>query len=326
MGALVAGIAATLLYLIAPGAEARTALVELRVEGPTAALDPGTWYVTGTERVKRGRGDACRKRKGLDTYRGPNALGLLATAQGSNGKLSPVRARPTDFGPQVCQVGKLRSFGHYPNANGGFLYWTNYVAASSSADLVKLRNRDQVLWYYAAFPAVPRGQDPVNMGNPLELRRVPARDADGEFEARVVIHDFDGTPAPVNDATILGAESATPLGNGEYAITVANGTSTLTAARGQDVRSNHVPVCVRAELSRCPKAHGRTIVGSGRGDELKGTRGFDRISSGGGDDRVNLRQGGRDRVKCGGGGDLVLLDRGDRDDRVADSCERVRRS
>jgi Ca2+-binding RTX toxin-like protein len=100
----------------------------------------------------------------------------------------------------------------------------------------------------------------------------------------------------------------------------------LTAEHLTDVPSNHVKTCFRAQIAACPKAHGRTIFGSDRGDRLAGTRGFDVISSGAGDDQIDLRSGGRDRVRCGGGEDLVRLRPGDGDDRVGASCERIRRS
>ena len=321
--------AATLL-LFAPGqAAAKPALVELRVEGPESTLDPGTWYVTGTERVRRAKpGDDCDARKGTRRFAGRNALGLLGSADDWNRKLRPVRFRDTDFGPQVCQIGRLRSFGHYPNASGGFLYWTDFVSGFSSPDVATLKNGQSVLWYHATFPSdPPQGGEPeINTGQALELRGVPARDADGEFLARVVIHDFDGTPSPVDDAVIQGASSATSLGNGRYRVTVGKGTSVLTAERGADVRSNHVEACSKPKLGRCPRAHGKRIVGSSRGDELRGTRGFDQIESGAGADVVNLRKGGRDRVSCGPGRDVVRVDRGDRDDRIAGNCERLRRS
>lgn len=320
-GARAALLAATLLLGLPVAAEARTALAELRVEGASATLDPGTWYVTGSERVKRGRGDECEPRRGTDLFRGPTALGILGSAQDWNRRLRPVRVRNTDFGPQVCQVGDLRSFGSFPGDSGGLLYWTDYVSGFSSPDLARLEGGERVLWHYAEF-----GSTPVNSGNPLELGAVPARDSDGEFVARVKEHAFDGTPSPVSDATIEGAELVVPLGDGRYRVTVGPGVSTLTAERGLDIRSNHVETCFRADIDRCPAGHGRTIVGSHRSDSLPGTRGFDVITSAAGDDRIDLRKGGRDRVACGRGNDVVLLDRGDRDDRIADTCERVRRS
>ena len=299
-------------------ADARTALAQLRVEGPNATLDPGTWYVTGTERVRRAENPDCDPRAGSDRYPGPTALGVLATAQSFTKALRPVRARPTDFGPQVCQVGGLKSFGTYPADNAGFLYWVNYVSASSSADLASLRNGDRVLWYYAEF-----GSQPVNSDKVLELKGVPARDADGEFIARVVQHDYDGTPVPAAGAVIAGAQAVEDLDDGRYAITVGDGFSLLQASRGQDVRSNPVRTCHRAQLARCPAAHGRTIFGSTGPDRLRSTRGWDRISSLQGGDRIDITAGGRDRVRCGGGDDVVVTKAGARDDAIASSCERV---
>lgn len=61
--------------------------------------------------------------------------------------------------------------------------------------------------------------------------------------------------------------------------------------------------------------------GSGR-DRISGGSGSDRISGGSGRDRISARDRVRDRISCGGGVDRVVADRGDR---VARSCERVRR-
>ena len=74
-----------------------------------------------------------------------------------------------------------------------------------------------------------------------------------------------------------------------------------------DVRSNHIETCSKTPLAECPKAaHGRTIFGSDRGDDLRGTRGFDEgSSSGAGDDVIDLHKGGKDRADCGGGDDVV---------------------
>ena len=309
-------------------AASKAKLVELRVEGDGTTLEEGAWYATGSQPVKRGRTPSCEARNGSDRFTGATALTVLAGAADFNRDLRPVRTRPTDFGPQVCQVGGLRSFGTFPDPNAGFLYWVNYVSGFSSPDLADVDNGDSALWYYAVFPSdPPQPDDPptANTGLPLELEGVPAHDADGEFTARVVVHDFDGTPTPVTDATIMGADAASHAAGGEYEIRVGAGTTELFAARGADIRSNRLEVCVD-QASDCPKAHGRTIVGSKRGDELKGTRGFDDISAGGGGDEIDLRKGGRDRADCGAGKDLVLLKRGDGDDRVGGDCERIRRS
>ncbi len=322
-------LAATLLFLLPATSGAKTSLVELRVEGPTGPLEPGAWYVVGSDRIKRAtQADECVPRPGSTLFKGVTALTLLGSADDANSDLRAVRYRSTDLGPQVCQVGEEKSFGHYPNASAGFLYWVDYVSGFSSPDVAEIENGQSVLWYHATFPSDPPqiGEPSINTGLPLELKGVPARDADGEFTARVVSHDFDGTPSPVSNATIEGAESVTPIGDGEYEITVGNGRSVLTAERGVDVPSNHVETCSQTPLAKCPKAHGRTIFGSDRGDELRGTRGFDEISSGAGDDAIDLRKGGKDRADCGKGDDVVRIKTGDGDDPIADDCERVRRT
>src|SRR5690606_25987719 len=118
--------AAACLLVVAPGeASAKSALAEVRVEGPAGTIDPGAWYVTGNERVRRGRGHRCKNRKGSQRFTGPSALTLLASAGRNNKKLRPARVRDTDFGPQLCQIGSLRSYGAFPNPNGGFLFWIN---------------------------------------------------------------------------------------------------------------------------------------------------------------------------------------------------------
>ena len=312
--------AAACLLVVAPGeASAKSALAELRVEGPTGTIDPGTWYVTGNERVRRGRGHRCKNRKGSQRFTGPSALTLLASAGRNNKKLRPARVRDTDFGPQLCQIGSLRSYGAFPNPNGGFLFWINDASGSSSADLAMLRNGDRVLWHWAEF-----GTDPeVLTAPPLSLRKVPAGTTGTTFTVRVVEHDFGGNATPADGATITGAKSVSPLGDGRYEVTVGRGFSTLQAKRGLNVPSAPVEVCSRAKRAKCPQAHGRTIYGSDKGDRLRGTRGWDVIVSGKGNDRIDLRKPGRDRVNCGPGKDVVVIKRGDRDNRIGKSCERV---
>ncbi len=68
---------------------------------------------------------------------------------------------------------------------------------------------------------------------------------------------------------------------------------------------------------------GRDCVQGGRGaDRVNGGKGRDRIAGGGGHDRIRARDGARDRIRCGAGRDSV---KADRKDRVARSCERVKR-
>ena len=309
------------LLSVAPAAEARTALAELRVEGPGTTLDPGTWYVTGNERIRKSKpGDACVRAKGRIAVNGPTPLSLVQSGSEVNGDLSQVRVRRDEAGLFVCEIGSVlgRPFSD-PAGFAGWSYYRDWEFGSAAADEIQLRGRTKILWVFSDFGL---GTE-ANTGPALELRRVPAR-SDGEFVAKVVAHGFDGTTSPVAGATIEGAP-AVELANGRYRVNVGRGTTTLRATRGLDIPSNQVETCMKPKLRKCPSAHGRTIVGSPRGDGLRGTKGWDTIKARGGRDRINLRKGGRDFVNCGGGKDVVLLRKGDRDDRLR-KCERVRRS
>jgi hypothetical protein len=316
-------LAATVLFILPAESGARTALVELRVEGPNETLDSGTWYVTGNERIRKSKpSDACNRTTGKIRVPGPTPLALVQSAADDNRDLRQVRVRRDEAGLFVCEIGSIlgRPFSD-PAGFAGWSYYENYVFGSAAADQLKLKDGDQILWAFSDFGA----GTPANTGPALELKRVPAR-TEGTFTARVVEHIFDGSTNPATGATIEGAQSVDELGNGRYEVTVGTGFRTLRATRGLDIASNQVETCSKPKLAKCPSAHGKTIVGSKGGDELRGTRGFDDISSRGGDDVLDLRQGGRDDADCGPGHDLVLIERGDTDNLISDSCERKRRS
>lgn len=325
------GCAIALLVLLmtigAGGAQAKSSpLVQLRIEGDTSSIDPGTWYVPGSAIIKRATGsDNCVAKSGAKLFRGRNALSIVGAAADVNPAVAPVRFRNTDFGPQLCGINGLRSFGHYPDASGGWLFWNNYISGASSPDHAPVAAGDKVLWYYAGYPAALKSPAvPSNTGPPLELKAVPARTKTGEFTVRVVEHDYDGTPMPLEGATITGAQQVTETGGGHYDIVAKPGFSKLKAKDGLDVRSAAVETCRNVKASKCPRAHGRRIRGSRKRDGLLGTAGWDDIRANAGNDRINIRSGGRDRVRCGAGKDIVLKRKRDRNDRIASNCETVR--
>jgi hypothetical protein len=316
-------LAAAFLFFLPAESGAKSALVELRVEGATENLDPGTWYVTGNERIRKSKpSDACNRTKGSIRVPGPTPLSLVQSAAEENRGLRQVRARRDEAGLFICEIASVlgRPFTD-PDGFAGWSYYENYVFGSAAADQLKLKDNDQILWVFSDFGATT----PANTGSALELKGVPPR-SEGTFTARVVAHAFDGSTKPATGVTIEGAGAVNELGNGRYEVTVGNGFRTLRAVRGLDIASNQVETCSKPKLARCPKAHGKAIVGSKGDDELKGTRGFDEITARGGDDVLDLRQGGRDDVDCGPGNDVVLIERGDADDLVSDACERKRRS
>lgn len=292
---------------------------QLRIEGPKGNLDPGTWYVTGDERIKRSRGNSCKHRQGRISVPGSTALGIAETAARTDGDLPPVRVRPDDFGLFVCEMGGLigRPFDD-PDGFSGWTYWVNNVSGAQSAENETLEGGDEVLWLFADF-----GSHPVNSGDVLELTGVPAYDADGTFQVQVQSHSFDGTPSAAAGTKIKGAESFEDNDNGTYDVTVGDGFTTLFAKDRPNVPSNQVEVCVDPSPSDCPSAHGRTVVGSANDDILEDTGGWDSFRTLGGDDKVDIVQGGRDRVDCGGGDDTVYRLDADTDDEIEGSCEHV---
>jgi hypothetical protein len=315
-------LAALAFLAVAAPATARSVLAELRVEGPSGTLDPGTWYATVTERIRRsGSGDECVRRDGAIRVPGATAMGLPQTGSESNQALRQVRVRRDEAGLFVCEIASVlgRPFSD-PDGFSGWTYWQDYVAGTASADRVMLRRGDRILWAYSDFGTTT----PLNQGDALELRSVDPGTTDGEFEVRVVAHSFDGGTSPAEGVTIEGASTVTALGNGRYGLTVGEGFSTLQASRGLDIPSQPIETCFRAGPAPCPRAHGRTIVGSPLGDALPGTRGWDEIDAGRGPDRIEIATGGRDQVRCGPGVDTVVRKRGDRNDDIHGSCERTR--
>jgi hypothetical protein len=308
--------------LIPTGAAAADDVVaELRGEGPEGPLDPGTSYVTGTERVRRSGGLDCNRRPGEIKVPGPTALGIVDSAAAVTEPLDPIRVRPDSFGLFVCEIGGLvgRAFDD-PDEFSGWTYWTDFTGGTSAAEAVQLEGEERVLWAFADFGAAQ-----TNTGEALELSNVPAYDADGSFMVTVEGHAFDGTPSPKEGAEIVGATTAVDLGEGEYQVTVPAGTTDLHAEHHPDIPSNRLQVCVDADPAACPAAHGRTLIGSTENDDLAGTPGWDVIRSRGGKDVIDLTDGGSDQVSCGGGTDKVVLNTEDIDDEIADSCEKRKR-
>ena len=176
-----------------------------------------------------------------------------------------------------------------------------------------------MLWVYSDFGAAT----PLNQGDGARAVERRRGTTTGEFEVRVTAHGFDGSSAPAIGATIGGAESfERPRRRSLLGHRRPRRLTTLQATRGLDVPSQPLDTCSAPKASDCPTAHGRTIVGSNRGDQLKGTKGWDDIAARGGDDLIDIRSGGHDAVDCGGGRDLVR--RKGHGGLIDDNCERVR--
>jgi len=318
------GIAATAVAatLVLSGTASATRWADLRVVTHTGRTLAEFRQYTGATTVRASDKADCfgsgnpssNKRYRL---RGANALGIVKDAVASDADLRPLRINDAfvddGFGLGVCGIGSFETH--------GLSYWYlthNRVAGSTGPDQIPLHNGDEVLWYFTSG---------AESGFPSELvLRAPAAVKPGQgFKVKVLDLKSNGTRHPAAGAKVKGGGKTlgTTDSAGELEATLSSSTM-LHATRGvDDVFSNHVGVCVNRDLSRCPNAHGKRILGSDHPDEIQGTRGWDVIRARGGRDEVDLRDGGRDRVLCGGGRDRVIVKRGDHDDSIGASCERV---
>ena len=325
--------AATLAVLCA-AATARAAhaaedvVAELRVVSPNGVLEPGTSYVTSSERIKTdpkarcfvdgegGSGDRVR-------LAGATAMGVIETAGDANRDLRPLSA--TDefgFGLGLCGIGDVEA--------RRSKFWSvtlNHQASQVGGDQVTLSQGDEVLWSLTKFPPEPE----------LELDAAPGT-TPGTLEVSVkrwVCSTAFPPPDPVCEsepapgATVSGGDSnATTDAGGVADVPLASaGEYTLQATLAAHLDSNLAEVCVSAEAGACPDPGdppSRRIVGRDKDDDFAATEGWDVVRARGGDDRVSIRSGGADRVNCGAGRDLVLTASADDDDQLARNCERVR--
>lgn len=318
LGGSTAALLISLLLLLPALALAATKGADLRVVNTAGkALGEFRQY-TGTVRIRTDPDADCFGPPGGSGNRvkvpGATGLGIVRDALETDRALRPLSITDQfSFGLGVCGIGGFEASG------SSFWYLKhNHAGSQVGGDQLKLEGGDQVLWYLS--PGFP---PPVEL-----ILKAPARAKPGvPFEVSVVQFDDSGTRLPGAGATVTGGTAPVTTGpDGNATVTVATqGTSTLRAIRSSDgsIPSNSVAVCVNSDLTKCPDAHGKRILGSGRADEIAGTRGWDLISARGGDDVVDITSGGRDRISCGAGDDKVILSLGDGDDEIAASCEKM---
>jgi len=321
---------ASLIVLAALGAASAGASVgaDLRVVGPSGELDDITQYSdtttmpTSPEAVCFGAGSG-GSGQGV-TVPGANALGVVVEAARSRGRLNPLALTDTfvsqGFGLGVCGIGGQV-------AQGSAFWYTkvNHTGLQVGGSQFAIHAGDQVLWFLSPnFPAPPE----------LVLNAPVREPAGTPFPVQVLAYGDDGAGTPAVGAVISGGASpVTTDGAGNAQVTLSGaGTAQIQATRGADIPSEATPVCSFAQAADCPAARGRLIVGSDGVDDITGTAGPDRIKPRGsrdlvralaGDDRIDLRGGGKDRVNCGGGDDTVKLGKGDK---AGKSCEHRSRS
>jgi hypothetical protein len=313
LGLALAGAIASLL-VAAPAASAASTVAKLRVEPGGRHLERGNWYATGTARVPTAASQCSGSGKSFIAG-GPNSMGIVDYAREFNSRLSPFFASDRfDFGLIVCRIGQFGAFG----LNQAWLYKRDHRDPGVAADKAKLESGDEVLWYFANFATG------ANTGVELSLA-APARAQRGSnFTVRAFQYDSAGRRTPAAGVQLRGDATAVTGPDGRAQIPAAEeGRLDLRGRRPpNDIPTQPLAVCVDDVLSNCPLYRGRLIVGSRLGDLLRGSRGRDLVIARGGDDRINVRRGGRDRVRCGGGDDVVIAGP---TDRVAGTCEVVMR-
>ena len=334
LGAL-ATLCAASVALITSTAASATVTAKLRVLTPDRVLDPGTTYIVDETISVPTRPDAdCFGAPGGSgaqaTYDTANALTLLATAGRTTKTVAPLSL--TDqfgFGLGICGIGGV-------HARMGESFWylkANHEEASVGADQLEVRDGDEVLFYLApdAFP----NPNPAE----LELTAPPRAKAGEPFSVSVVEHRCvtESSPpfattcssGPAAGVTITGGDSPAttgPDGSAQIAVGAPTGEARIGASRAGDIASETLATCVGEALDDCPAKRGIRLVGSPQGDRIKGTKGADSIRSRGGDDKIDLRQGGADALNCGKGRDTVKIKRLGSDALVIKgSCERIKR-
>ena len=151
-----AAVAATLLLSLpaAPARRRRWLSFASRVRAD--ALDPGTWYVTGTERVKRGLATTAIPARDGPVPRAERAGGCWPPRRdGTRSSARCARARPTSV-HRSARSASSRATATIRMRAAASLYWTDFVSGFSSPDVVALDDGQSVLWYYAGSPAIRR--------------------------------------------------------------------------------------------------------------------------------------------------------------------------
>src|SRR5215213_2621148 len=291
-------LAAMTVALAVPATAAAAEQADLRVEAgrPFAAAT----YATDLADIRTTKSSSCQGSGEIKTIQGPNALGLLWSAAAQTKALRPVAVSDQyDFGLLVCGVSTF--------AGGDTAYWlykVDHKLPEVGAEQFPLKGGEEVLWYFSDVTANR------NTGDELALQAPARAKPDGTLTVRVWAYDATGKRTPAAGATV-GGETTDAQGRATVQAP-AKGTLKLRAERGADIASQRLSVCVTAR-GGCPSRRGKKILGSGKPDRIKGTKGPDAIA---------VKGGGRDRVRCGGGRDRVTADR---HDHVARDCEVVKR-
>lgn len=183
------------------------------------------------------------------TLAGPTALGVVAQAAEQVRTLRPLELTDAfDFGLGVCGIG-----GAEPQGTSQF--WTvrvDHEALQVGGDQFRVRRGDHVLWALVA----DTGSEPAAPALELQL---PARAEPGDtIEAEVTEYADDGREAPAEGVKVSGAAELTDA-DGATELTLTR-SRRLVAKRGDAIASAKLEVCVKAQLSKCPRKRELDLV------------------------------------------------------------------
>ena len=254
------------------------------------------------------------------TVQGANALGIVVEAAKSRNQLNPLLLTDTfvsqGFGLGVCGIGGFA-------ATGSAFWYTkvNHAGLQVGGSQFPIHAGDQVLWYLAPnFPPPPE----------LVLN-VPVRQPVGApFPVQVLAYDDTGAATPAAGAVISGSGAPVTTDASGNAL-VERQRDGLSADPGDArrrypqrgdadllVRHGHrMPGSSRAgdRGDRTPPTRSPARPVTTRSSHAPGTTWSERCA---GDDRIDVRGGGKDHVNCGGGTDSV---KADKRDKLAKNCE-----
>ena len=302
---------------LASTAAAATVPAELRVEATADTdLSHGWTYFSDTATLTGDERKPCGGKGETHTLEGATALGLLEFARAHNKRLNPLRVSDEfDFGLLVCGIGPFLADAA---ENEFWTYKVNHQGPEVGADQYSLKPGDEVLWVHANYTT---GE---NSGNELDLTAPGTVEPGVPFEVTVSEYDLAGTKTPAAGARVqvLGGQQVVADEEGKAEVTLSGDQRkpVLRAYRGSDIPSAGVRVCV----GRCEKVFKQRFFGTSKRDVVEAKGDFaEYVKAGRGPDKIDVSGDSfSDRVVCGGGRDLVVADE---DDRIAPSCEKVRR-
>ncbi len=238
---LLLGLALLLGFASQPASAAKKIPVNLRVVTHQGKIIFDRTVPTGTAKIKPS--SACPtlggQRGPARTLAGPTGLGLLYQASFRYKALRPLRISDGDFGFGVCGIG-----GTMAKGEGWWVVRHNYKDAPVGAELLKLKRRDSVLFYYSKSwqETTP---DSLYLKAPRWLAKSGKVRKGAVVKVRaLVVKAANGKKSPVEGAKVSGGTAA-PTDVRGYTKVKITGKTKLVARQAGLIPSNRVYVSIR---------------------------------------------------------------------------------